>query len=170
MRLRTFFSSKRLNSQQKGLVLCSERYKWRSLLPDAAGCFLGRERRGAGRGLRADDRINRNEMEERLVGGGDVRRRVLERDQRLRRQGRSALRVTTQPLADSTESFSQPSSSALAARCFRLRRATSHTTWTQRRTLGRSNQATCFTASRLNEAAEPRVKRHRHRRVVVYLA
>jgi hypothetical protein len=44
-----FFGSKLLNSQQNGLVFCSG--KSRSILPDAAGCFLRRKRRGAGRGL-----------------------------------------------------------------------------------------------------------------------
>ena len=39
--------------------------------------------------------LRRNEMAERLVGGGDLRRRVLQRHHLLRRQGRRALRVVT---------------------------------------------------------------------------
>ena len=45
----------------------------------------------------------RNEMAERLVGGGDLRRRVLQRHQFLRRQGRRALCVVSLPIAFSSE-------------------------------------------------------------------
>ena len=48
-----------------------------------------------GKPRRALHRIRRMEMDQRLVGGGDVRGRVLQRDTELRRQGRRALRVVT---------------------------------------------------------------------------
>ena len=47
----------------------------------------------AGDGLGADDSLGRDEVAQRLVGGSDLRGRVLECDQQLRRQGRRALRL-----------------------------------------------------------------------------
>ena len=48
--------------------------------------------------LRADDRFRRDEMDQRLVGGRDLRRRVLQRHQQLRRQGRGAVHVVKRRL------------------------------------------------------------------------
>ena len=64
-------------------------------LPDAAGRELRRQRRGAGCQLRAGHSVGGKEMDQWLVGGGDLRGRVLRRHALLRRQGRGAVYVVT---------------------------------------------------------------------------
>jgi hypothetical protein len=62
---------------------------------NAGGSVTLGERRGAGGGSRTRDSIDRNQVAEWLVGGGNVRGRVLERHVLLRRQGCGAVRVVS---------------------------------------------------------------------------
>ncbi|UFW57512.1 autotransporter-associated beta strand repeat-containing protein [Bradyrhizobium diazoefficiens] len=62
-------------------------------LPGAAGRELRRQRRCAGSRLRAHHGFRGDELAERLVRGGELRRRVLERHPQLRRQGQRSLRL-----------------------------------------------------------------------------
>ena len=69
-------------------------------LPGAARRELRRQRRAAGQRLRAHHCIGRNEMAERLVDGGDLRRRILQCHPLLRRQRRRPLcMVSTSSIA-----------------------------------------------------------------------
>ena len=69
-------------------------------LPGAARRELRRQRRAAGQRLRAHHCIGRSEMAERLVDGGDLRRRILQCHPLLRRQGRRPLcMVSTSSIA-----------------------------------------------------------------------
>jgi autotransporter-associated beta strand protein len=62
-------------------------------VPGAAGRELRRQRRAAGSRLRAHHGLRGDEMAERLVGGRDVRGRVLQRHALIRRKGHGALCV-----------------------------------------------------------------------------
>ena len=67
----------------------------RGRVPGAARLGVCGQRRGAGQRGRADHGCARDAVAQRLVGGGDLRRRVLQRDPVLRRQGCYALYVVT---------------------------------------------------------------------------
>ncbi len=69
-------------------------------LPDAARRELRRERRTASERLRADDRLSRNEMDEWLVRGCNVRGRVLQRHPQLCRQGCPAIYVVSRRIGE----------------------------------------------------------------------
>ena len=67
--------------------------QYRRHLPDAAGRNLCRQWRGASARRGAHDGVSRDEMAQWLVGGRDLRRRILRRHPFLCRQGRGSLRL-----------------------------------------------------------------------------